>query len=81
MGPHSADEFVEIHRTDSPTEATRLVEVVLRPQGIEAVIHDRTIHAIPAPASAPGDLFIAVPASQRDRARALLDEYLEALPD
>ncbi len=74
----NAEDFVEIYHTDSPSEADRLVDVVLRPQGIEAVMHDRMSHAIPAPASEPGEVSIAVPAAQREQAEALLAEYLEA---
>jgi hypothetical protein len=47
---------------------------VLRPAGIEAVIHDRVDHALPAPASQPGGYHIAVPAADRDRALELIEE-------
>lgn len=75
---YNAGQFVEIFHTDSRAEAERLVEVVLRSQGIEAVIHDRIDHALPAPSSQTGDLAIAVPAAQRDQAVAFLEEYLQA---
>ena len=78
MAAFRAEDFVEIYRTDSTTEAIRLVEVVLKPQGVEAVLHDRRDHAFPAPSSQPGEVFIAVPSSQRERAVALLDEYKAA---
>ncbi len=74
----SAEDFVEIYETDSQARAARIVAVVLRAQGVEAVLHDRTDHAIPAPASQPGSYFIAVPADDRERALTLLREYLEA---
>lgn len=79
MSPdRTADEFVEVYRTDSPEEARRLRDVVLRPEGIEAVLHDRTDHALPAPASQSGEVSIAVPAAQADRAVEILDEFLAA---
>jgi hypothetical protein len=76
---HTADDFVEIYETDSPTEAERIVDVVLRPEGIEAVLHDRMSHAFPAPSSEPGNIAVAVPNEQREQAQQLLDEYLEGL--
>ena len=80
MSP-SANDFVEIYRTDSQTEATRIVEVVLCPQGVQAVLHDRTDHSFPTPASQPGNYFVAVLAAERDRALALLDEYRTGLTE
>lgn len=73
-----ADEFVEIYRTDSPHDARRLRDVVLRPQGIDAVLHDRMDHALPAPITQPGVVSIAVPAADADRALTLLREFLAA---
>ncbi len=73
----SADDFVEIYRTDSQTDAMRIVDLVLVPQGIEAVLHDRTDHAFPTPASQPGDFFVAVTANQEKRAIELIREFLE----
>ena len=66
------EDYVEVHRTDDQGEALRLVDVVLRPNGINAVIHDRVDHALPAPASQPGGYFIAVPKGERDRALELI---------
>jgi hypothetical protein len=66
------EDYVEVHRTDDQGEALRMVEAVLRPAGIDAVIHDRVDHALPAPASQPGGYFVAVPSADRDRALALL---------
>ena len=66
------EDYVEVHRTADQEEALRIRDVVLRPAGIEAVIHDRVDHALPAPASQPGGYFIAVPAADRERALTLL---------
>ncbi|MBI4509666.1 MAG: DUF2007 domain-containing protein [Deltaproteobacteria bacterium] len=75
---HSEGDFVEIYRTDSPAEAYRIRDVVLIPQGITAVVHDRMDHAFPAPSAQPGVVSVAVPMSQRDRAVSLIEEYEEA---
>jgi hypothetical protein len=67
------EDYVEVYSTDDQVEAFRLVDAVLRPAGIEAVIRDRMAHALPAPASQPGGYFIAVPAADRDRALELIE--------
>ena len=67
-------DYVEVHRSDDQGEALRIVDTVLRPAGIEAVIHDRMDHALPAPASQPGGYFIAVPEADRDRAIDLIED-------
>ena len=38
----AAKDYVEIYHTDSQVEATRIADVVLRAQGVETVVHDRT---------------------------------------
>jgi hypothetical protein len=78
MTTYRADDFLEIYHTDSTVEAGRILEVVLIPQGIEGVIHDRTDHALPAPASQPGEVSIAVPRGQKAEAVRLLLEAREA---
>lgn len=67
-------DYVEIYHTESTTEARKILDVVLRPNGIEAVLHDRTDHAFPAPAAQPGAIFIAVPLRQREEAERLIRE-------
>ncbi len=67
-------DLVEVYRTDSDFVAQVAVEEVLRPAGIATFIHDRQSHAIPVPASLPGQVAIAVPSSQADRAAQLLRE-------
>ena len=76
-----ADEFVEVYRTDSMEEALRISDVVLVPQGIEAVIHDRTNHALPAPVAQPGVISVAVPAPDRTRALGVIEEYVRSHPE
>jgi len=67
-------DYVEVHRADDQAEALRIVDTVLLPAGIQAVIHDRTDHALLAPASQPGGYFIAVPEADRDRAIDLIED-------
>jgi hypothetical protein len=75
--PHTysgEDEWVEIFHTGSTPEVLRILEVVLRPAGVEAVIHDRVDHTFPAPASQPGTLSIAVRRRQKALAEKLIRE-------
>lgn len=69
-----AEDWVEVYHTDSILDAERILDSVLRSEGIEGVIHDRTDHALPAPASQPGTVGIAVAASDATAARELLRE-------
>jgi hypothetical protein len=70
----AADELREIYHTDSPIDALRIVDTLLRPAGVEAVIHDRMSHSFPAPSSEPGEVAIAVPAADQARAIEILAE-------
>ena len=70
----TSGEYVEVHRSDDQGEALRIVDTVLLPAGIQAVIHDRVDHAMPAPASQPGGYFIAVPAEDKDKAIDLIED-------
>jgi hypothetical protein len=74
--PRSAQEFVEIFRTDSVVVAQELVDVLLIPEGIEALVHDRKDQAFPG-VGQPGSFYIAVPAEQRTKAVGLIDEARE----
>ncbi len=71
---YAADELREIYHTDSSIEALRIVDTLLRPAGVEAVIHDRTSHSFPAPSSEPGQVAIAVTAADQARAIEILGE-------
>src|SRR3569832_1771167 len=73
-----AERFVEVFRIDNDIVANVVVDEILLPAGIHAVRHDRRSHSIPAPASMPGAIGIAVAGEQANKARALI---LEARKD
>lgn len=73
-----AERFVEIFRIDNDLVAGLVVDEILGPAGIHAVRHDRRSHSIPAPASMPGSIGIAVTGDDAAKARALI---LEARKD
>lgn len=73
-----AERFVEIFRIDNDIVAGLVVDEILGPAGIHAVRHDRRSHSIPAPASMPGSIGIAVTGDDAAKARALI---LEARKD
>jgi hypothetical protein len=70
------DDYVEVFRSDGLIAAQKIVDVILAPGGIEAQIHDRKDLAL-AGIGQPGAFFIAVPASQREKAVGLIDEARE----
>ncbi len=70
------DQFVEVFHTDSVVEARKIVDVLLVPDGIEASVHDRKDLAFPG-VGQPGGFYIAVAASQREKALGLIDEARE----
>ncbi|SRR6266498_2784676 len=68
------DELIEVFFTGDQMVAQTAIEEVLAPAGIDAYVHDRMSHALPAPASMPGGYFVAVPADQAvEAAQALRD--------
>ena len=71
---YPADELREIYHTDSPIEALRIVDTLLKPNGVEAFIHDRMSHSFPAPSSEPGQVAIAVTAADQAKALEILAE-------
>ena len=71
---YTPEDYTEIYHTDSTLEAERILATVLTPGGVEGVIHDRIDAALPAPASQPGEVAIAVPNDQLAEARRLLVE-------
>jgi hypothetical protein len=71
------DDVVEVYRTDSTVEAHRVLDTLLAPAGIRGLIRDRMDHALPAPASQPGQLSIAVAAPDAQRAIEILKEAEE----
>jgi hypothetical protein len=66
------DELVEVFRAADEMAAQAAVEEVLQPMGIDAFVHDRVSHALPAPASMPGGYFVAVPIERAEEAAAAL---------
>jgi hypothetical protein len=68
------DELIEVFFTGDKMVAQTAIEEILAPAGIDAFVHDRMSHALPAPASMPGGYFVAVPAEQAmEAAQALRD--------
>jgi hypothetical protein len=77
MAPtHKARDFVEIYRAQSAIAAQKIVDVVLAPEGIEVMLHDRINVVGPAPTQF-GGVYIAVPEDQREKAIGLVDEARE----
>lgn len=72
------EELVEVFKTVEPMAAQAAIDEVLEPLGIDAYIHDRVSHALPAPASMPGGYFIAVPS---ERAAEAAEALREAVTD
>jgi hypothetical protein len=67
-------DVVEVFETRDPMAARAAIDQVLTPAGIDAVVHDRVSHMIPAPATLNGGYFVAVRHSQ-------LIQAIEALRD
>ena len=55
-----ADDMVEVFRAVDRMGAQAAIDEVLGPLGIDAFVHDRMSHALPAPASMAGGYFTAV---------------------
>ncbi len=66
------DEMVEVFRAPHQMAAQAAIDEVLEPLGIDAFVHDRMSHALPAPASMPGGYFVAVPLGRAQEAAAAL---------
>lgn len=70
------DELVEVFRTTDEMGAQAAIDEVLTPAGIDAFVHDRVSHRLPAPASMPGSYFIAVPVDKAAEAGQLLRDAI-----
>ena len=70
------DEMVEVFRAVDRMGAQATIDEVLQPLGIDAFIHDRMSHALPAPDAMPGGYFIAVPVTRASEAVAALRDAL-----
>jgi hypothetical protein len=68
------EELVEVFRAGDEMAAQAAIDEVLEPMGIDAYVHDRVSHALPAPASMPGGYFVAVPLERAEEAAAALRE-------
>jgi hypothetical protein len=68
------DEMVEVFRAADRMGAQAAIDEVLQPLGIDAFVHDRMSHALPAPASMPGGYFVAVPLGRASEAAAALQD-------
>jgi hypothetical protein len=77
------DDMVEVFKCTSLASAQMIIDEVLSPEGIPAVVHDRMSMMIPAPASMVGGFFIAVPAEAAAQAIDALREADEGdlIPD
>ena len=72
------DDMVEVFRAVDRMGAQAAIDEVLEPLGIDAFVHDRNMHALPAPASMPGGWFVAVPA---DRVAEAIGALRDAITD
>jgi hypothetical protein len=68
-----AGDLVEVFQTDSLIAAQKVLDVILGPEGIKAVLHERRDQMFPG-AGKPGAVFIAVASADRGRAVALIEE-------
>ena len=68
------EDLVEVFRVGDELAAQAAIEEVLQPMGIDAFVHNRVSHALPAPASMPGGYFIAVAEARAEEAAAALRE-------
>jgi hypothetical protein len=69
-----ADEMVEVFRAANRMAAQTAIDEILGPMGIDALLHDRNSHALPAPDAMPGAYFVAVPIGRAAEAIATLRE-------
>ena len=67
-------DWVEVFRTGNDFAAQVAAEEVLEAAGVPTNRHDRRSHSMPAPSSMAGEIGVAVPAEEGERARALLRE-------
>jgi hypothetical protein len=82
MATPDSEELIEIYRTDSDVVARQIVDVLLRGEGIEAVLLDRKVPMFPG-AGQTGGIQIGVPLKDVERAKQIIEEaedngYLDA---
>ncbi len=78
MTKKGREDVVEVFVVGDRFGAQAAIDEVLRPAGIEAVIHDRTSGVIAAPASLPGGYFVAVSAEDAAAATTALRDAQSA---
>jgi len=66
------DELVEVFRAADEMAAQAAIDEVLEPLGIDGFVHNRVSHALPAPATMPGNYWVAVPVERATEAAAAL---------
>jgi hypothetical protein len=76
MASPGPEDFVEVYRTESPIVAQKVLDVLLVPAGIHAVVHDRKETMFPG-AGKPGAVYIAVARGEHERAVEIIDEAHE----
>jgi hypothetical protein len=74
--PRDTEELIEVYRTTSPIVAQKILDTLFVPENIRATVHDRLDQMLPGTGQ-PGGLYLAVVASDRDRAVQVLTEAHE----
>ena len=73
MAKPETDELIEIYQTDSDLVARQIVDVLLKGEGINAVIHNRKVAMFPG-AGQSGEFEIWVFEKDRERAAEIIAE-------
>ena len=76
VAANESGEYVEVYHTDSTIVAQKILDVLLLPEGLRALVHDRKEQMFPGQ-GLPGGVFIAVAQEQEDAARELIAEAHE----
>lgn len=66
------EDFVPVYRTDSTFAAQKIVDTLLRPEGIDTLLSDRHVTMVPAPGQE--GVLVAVAKHNRERAVTVLRE-------
>ena len=67
------EEYIEIYRCNDQLEANRVVDELLGPGGVEALVHNRSNGALPGAAES-GGYYVAVPSDSAAEALQILTE-------
>jgi hypothetical protein len=71
------ENMVQVYRCSNELEVGRAVAEVLRPEGIEGFVSDRTDRTLPTPATQAGAFFVSVSEKDAEKARQLLADALD----